>query len=322
MGTTRTSDATDNSGSTERRTFLKLLVNCVARLVCVAALGWFGLIVANTVGSFRTVGNSVESDDQTNVAIPDLLVPEPGHWTFPNTDLSTEKISCTEHELARRMKSLQSLGDLPLDTNRDASHLVELARLNGATQSSCDSGMAWTFADDHIQLCLVTTDSKTPQLQAAAFAMKEAERWQLTILKPRPFRTAHLLPIPNKPTTKSISNAAPAESETVCARLNEAGELQMELVSTSISGEQLLDHWKHCGWEIRHTPWGSAESFSYLCAQAEEVVYVWSESMTGSRTLMLVRSSGSSKNTAAKSRLKPKLQTFATVNAASKPILN
>ena len=279
---------------TKKQTLFELVIDCASRLICVAALAWFGLLVTNAIGSMKRADTGVASENQTAVNVPRLLMPAAGHWSFADTELSIEQTWCSQQELTQRLENLYAIDDSPGGSGRDASELVALAKLNGATRTNCKAGWAWTFEDSQLQLCLVTTNSKTPQLKAAAFAMRGNERWQLTILKPQPPLDDHLLPLPVDTMTADVLTA---ETQATCVRRGEDGELQMELISTTLSDEQLLAHWRRCGWEVRHTSWGAADSFSYLCARGDEVVYAWSDGTLGRRTLMLTTATDSTLET-------------------------
>ncbi|MFK7769463.1 MAG: hypothetical protein AB8B55_19775 [Mariniblastus sp.] len=291
------------NSTNNKESFFELLVLCTTRLICVAALVWFGLIVSNAVGSMKRSAKFAATEINDAVNVPRLLMPAAGHWSFAETELAVEHARCSPQELTRRVNSLYSMQGASNDSNRDdsnrdATELVALAKMNGATRTNCEAGSAWVIEGPQLQLCLITSKSTTPQIIAAAFAVRSDQQWQLTIVKPQPQLDDHLLPMP--------ADSATTETKTACVRRSESGELQMELISTSLSAKQILDHWRDCGWNIRRTPWGTANSFSYLCDCGDEMVYAWSESSTGSRTLMLTSASG---ETVADSTPKPSIKT-------------
>ena len=275
-------DETKNSEKSNRQNFFGRCADIVSRLICVAALVWFGLIAADSVGSFsgaaEPIGEILLSD-----TIPDLMAPAAGRWNFAQSELSIERVTCDDQELNTRLESLQSSNSNNC-LDYDASELVAMAQSTGTTQTTCEVGSVWSFEDDQLRLCLVTTATNPPRLNAAAIAVPDSDRWQLTVLKPQPPRDDHLLPLP------AATEANETATQTSCSRCSETGELQMELVSTSLTGNQLLTHWQSHGWNIQHTAWGTADSFSYLCRRGEKVVYAWSASATGKRTLMLTSS--------------------------------
>ena len=262
--------------------FSSTLIRCTTRLICVGAVAWFGLIVAHATGAMNSLfdSNSADAGPSTiATSIPEMLMPSSGYWSFTDTALSIRKIDCDDAALESQLEKLLAVDNASAAAGRDASHLVAIAQSNGATRSDCPAGVCWTFDHSNLRLRLVTSDSDNPALIAAAVAIRAAGQWQLTMLQPRQQRSDHLLPLP-------------ADASTICTRRTESGQLQMELVSTTGSSEHLLSQWEAGGWEIRQTPWGTADSFSYVCARGDLVVYAWSDSTADSRTIMLTASAG------------------------------
>ncbi len=256
--------------------FLETVIRYATRLICLGAVAWSGLMVVDVAGSFRSLWRSGGEGAGNAVAfssIPDQWLPSDGYWSFANTDLSVQTIGCDDVELERRLENLLAMEGSETVSKPDASHLVALAKSNGATRQACPAGWLWEFAQAGIRVRLVTTDSNQPCIVVAAVAIRDAEQWQLTMFKPQPPLSDHLLPLP-------------AEARTICARRNDANALQMELIDTSQTAEQLLARWRSAGWDIRHTPWGDDQSFSYLCVRGDQVVYTWSNTAAGSRTIM------------------------------------
>ena len=267
-------------------TFLNTVIRYTSRLICLGALAWFGLIVADATGSLKDMyqfSHIVEAKFNSEPDIPQLISPTAGYWSFTDSDLAVQKSTCSQDELRQQMERLIAIDVNTKSLNHDASHLVALAKSNGAIGSDCQAGLAWSFQNHELQLLLITTDSDSPRLIAAACASKNGERWELTTLKPERHVDDHLLPLPT-------------DAKICCNRRSNTGLLQMELVSTSRTAEQLLDLWQRSGWTVQHTPWGPADSFSYLCARDEEVIYAWTDSTTGSRSIMLTNATPEQEN--------------------------
>ena len=263
--------------SKQLRTFLEVVLQIASRLICVGSLIWLGLIVAdNSVLATRWSDATTSSNHECRQAtrIPDLLTIADGYWTFDGTELATQRVICGHDELEQRLSSLNAIDSGVVTSKRSATHLVALAESNGAIRSECLAGILWTVDKPDLQLRLLTSHSATPELIGAASAFRDNDRWELTILQPRPLAQDHLLPLP-------------AESKTICTRRSDSGQLQIELVSISQPNEQLLKQWRSEGWEIQHAPWAAEDRFALLCARGEAVVYAWSEQLTGSRTIML-----------------------------------
>ena len=89
--------------------------------------------------------------------------------------------------------------------------------------------------------------------------------------------TPHLLPLQ-------------AQAKRMCGRWSDSEELMMEIVQLDASPAKLLAAWRESGWEIRHSPWGEPNSFSYLCVKNGRVVYAWSQ-QTDTITSLLLSSS-------------------------------
>ena len=256
--------------------FFATVIQYTARLICIGAIVWAGLITADAVGSLSNFNTPIPENitEPLICSFPESLIPAHGFWTFADAEMSIEQVSCSEGELNRHTQEILSSKPLPMDAKQDASQLIAMAKSNGATQTECIAGTAWEIDTPSLRLCLLASKSKTPFLVAAAIAFADGDRWQLTKLTPKRSQSDRLLPLP-------------ADAQTCCTRQNDSGELQMELVNTSTSGEHLLRLWRKNGWRPQPSPWSTSESFSYLCVRGEEVVYAWSESLVGSRTLML-----------------------------------
>lgn len=110
---------------------------------------------------------------------------------------------------------------------------------------------------------------------AATIAMRNGEAWQVLKLdaEGKPETAPHLLPL--DPSAKRI-----------CGRWAN-DQLLMEFVSVNARRKELLDQWKQDGWEIRHTAWGDAHSFSFLCVKDGNVVYAWSQNPHQIQSLLL-----------------------------------
>ena len=260
--------------------WIQIVVKMSSRLICVGAIIWFGLIVAAGAGSFQGQSRSEQSSPQETAnlpAAPASLMATAGYWSFADSDLSTLRTRCNAKELKNHFDELLTIEGSTETTHRDASHLVGLARSHGAIRRDCKAGSAWTFEHSGLRICLVTTNATMPSLVAAAFAVQDKTEWQLTLLMPDHHQSEHMLPLP-------------AGSRISCARRNQSGQLQMELVSTSQTSGQLLSLWRSRGWSIQKTPWCTENSFSYLCGKDSRFVYVWSDSNFGRRNIMLTSS--------------------------------
>jgi hypothetical protein len=210
---------------------------------------------------------------------PDVISIEPGHWTFAGSSLSIETIDCTSGELKSYLTSAQNaVNDVGAvdQAGDDASQLVSLAKLNGAIQTKCAAGDLWAFDSDDARLRLAVSSDSPPRLLAAAFGARVKERWQVTILDSHAQQPQSLLPMPD-------------DAKVSCARHGDRGDVHMQLVTTAEPAKQLLRLWQDNGWETKHTPWGEAGSFSFFCVKDERVVYAWSQTDTGSRTIMVTR---------------------------------
>jgi hypothetical protein len=275
------------------RRFFQTVVQLSARLICVGSLIWFGFIVAGAASSTSsiwatdgktTIDGAATIDAHAETEIPELLMPTAGYWSFANSNLSVQKAGITRQELKKELESLSNIEVALSPPAQDAGgliahKLISLAKDNGATRTDCAAGSFWSFSHEAMELRLVTSESDEPKLIAAAFAIKAENDWELTTFKPQKTISGHLLPLPS-------------DTQSTCTRRSESGELQMELLTTSHTTNQLLELWQTHGWQIRHTAWGSPESFSYLCVQDGKTVYAWSndnESNSGStsRTFML-----------------------------------
>lgn len=255
----------------------------VARLICVAALIWFGLIVSQSISDTPRITEqfAAETTDKSIQSAENIFCLEPGHWNFNGSNLAIGRHNCDDRQAKEYLDHFPGTGSFESDCG-DAVHLVALAKLNGATQSQHESGVLWTADDAESRMRLLVTDSATPKLLAVAVATKLNGRWDVTITNSKEKANGYLLPMP-------------AKTDVACSRRNEAGEIQMQLLETSLDREQLLNQWRESGWEIRHTQWGSADSFSYLCVKNEQVVYAWSNVDRGKKTLLL--SSATTSNT-------------------------
>ena len=81
-----------------------------------------------------------------------------------------------------------------------------------------------------------------------------------------------------------------AVNELLADRSSDSEELMMEIVQLDANPAKLLAAWRESGWEIRHSPWGEPNSFSYLCVKNGRVVYAWSQ-QTDTITSLLLSSS-------------------------------
>ncbi len=276
------------SANFSKASFFATVIQYTARLICIGALVWAGLITADAVGSLSNLNTPIPENltEPLICSFPETLIPAHGFWTFADAELSIEQFSCDQGELNRHIQELLSSKALPIDTKdtkQDVSQLVALAKSNGATQTNCTAGTAWEIDTPAFRLCLITSKSNTPLLVAAAIAFPGGDRWQLTKLTPERCQNDQLLPLP-------------VDAQTCCTRRSDSGELQMELVTTSMTGEYLLRLWRQNGWRVDPSPWSTSESFSYLCTRGEDVIYAWSESLVGSRTLMLTSTTNALEN--------------------------
>lgn len=92
-----------------------------------------------------------------------------------------------------------------------------------------------------------------------------------------PSTTPHLLPLLG-------------QTKRMCGRWSDSEQLLMEIVQVDATPDKLLSTWLESGWQIKHSPWGKPNSFSYLCAKNGRVVYAWSQ-QTDTITSLLLSSS-------------------------------
>lgn len=270
--------------------FLPTVLQISSRLICIGSLIWFGLIIAQASSSLPGADGAAAKVPPANRAVQTIapaapLLPTEGYWTFAGAQLSVSQSTCSAFELQSKLAQLAKLRVVEsesIELSYDARDLIELAESNGATCQPCGGGKLWSFTSEAMELRLVTSNAAQPKLVGAAFAIDAggtSGQWQLTTFEPARPAHGHLLPIPSDASTK-------------CARLDNSGRVQMELVTTSETNQELFERWKSAGWTVRHTPWGSPESFSFLCVRDNVTVYVWSASATynlgqQTRTLML-----------------------------------
>jgi hypothetical protein len=270
------------------RSFLKDLpiakvVDLTGRLTCVAALAWMGFIIAQAVSGLSnstTVDSHAPTTEGVNsdANLQNVLSFESGYWSFAETRMSFSSSHCRDSELKDRMSEAMSGTALQDSGASDASQLIKFAKASGATRQRSDDGVVWSSASDQLRLKLLVSESEPPLLLSAALATKDSDQsgdqWQLTTLKTREQNSEKLLPF------DSVAKIS-------CTRSDEQGRPQMQIVSTSTSARQLLTLWKNNGWQIKHTDWGASDSFSFLCIKDDRVVYAWSASDFGPRTVML-----------------------------------
>lgn len=254
--------------------FNNALIDATSRLICICSLLWFGLIVIEYIDSLTPqskTGRSTTTFSDYNFS--NSLDFANGYWAFADSPLTTQKISCDQAELDRRLEMIVS-DDRQVASNCDATEFIRIAESVGIKPVESSNKLVWIYDEADLQIRLVTSRNKTPLLTSAAVATRYGARWELMVLKPRATVDAHLLPLS-------------AETQSLCRRRDEAGRLQFELLTTSDADHQLLDRWRSAGWEIQHTPWGSATSFSYLCARGDQAIYAWSPATTDKRKLIL-----------------------------------
>ena len=277
----------------DSKAFTDRVCQYTSRLVCIGCLCCFGVFVAQAVSarsgprSATLRADSTTSDGENRSgALSSALsfMPDAGYWSFPESELSVQRSRCSDSELDERLSRISQITSAP--TSHDATHLMSLAKSNGATQAETAAGTLWSLDNSDLRLRLLTSDSESPMLVAAVVATRAEDGWDSIRLQSRPEAPAgqNLLPLPG--------DAMPS-----CSRRSEAGELSMQLVSTTATARQLLGLWIDAGWEIRHTPWGDPSSFSYLCVRNDEVVYAWSAESATPRTLMLTRTTPSDRGT-------------------------
>lgn len=260
------------------------IIQYTSRLICIVSVAWFGLIVIGSVDSAKQISlaNDKNDDRLANLCLlPQALMPTEGYWSFPETGLSVAQFVCETSELQEHL-NLSSMTNAKANADFDASELVELAASSGATRVDSESGTLWSHENRDIKVRLLTSEASPPMLIGAVVAMRDGDQWQLVSLSPKQNQTTHLL-------------AMPTDATTTCTRRSPAGDLQMELITTSEPNERLIRRWVDDGWEVQHTPWGDAESFSYLCARGEEVIYAWAVASSTERTIMLTSATSNSR---------------------------
>ncbi len=275
-------------------TFTRRVCEYASRLVCIACLFGLGLFVAQAVRAGVTLrpeshptGSGSRDDENQNTAdvmSASSFMPDAGYWSFPASELCVQRSGCSDNDLDERLDEIGQLECVP--TSHDVTHLVSLAASNGAIRTEAHAGVLWSLDKADLRIRLLTSTSASPTLAAAIIATRGRDGWEAIQMRPKSGTSAGqtLLPLP--------SGSAPS-----CSRRSEAGEISMQLVTTTATDRQLLDLWKAAGWRARHTPWGDPNSFSYLCCRNDEVVYAWSAESSAPRTLMLTRTTPSDRGT-------------------------
>jgi hypothetical protein len=260
--------------------FPQTVMRYTTRLICIGSLVWFGAVVANACSALQSDVALQEPTRNSGTAKSSLganLILANGAWSFDGSSLTTQRITCDEAQLAIELKAANSWSAEDNSLRYNASELVQLAKDNGATRTTCLAGSMWSIDSPLQRVRLVTTRSDNV-LVGAIVASRTDSNWEVLTVAAKAFSShEHLLPM--------SSNC-----QTQCTRRGRDGWVQMEIISTCLSGKQLLAIWKNDDWQIRHTGWGSADSFSYLCVRGTETIYAWSDSTEGRRTVMLSRS--------------------------------
>jgi hypothetical protein len=262
--------------ATARPPFVGAIADMTARLICVAALIWFGLIVAENVARLfpGKASHPPMSLANQDLELPNLLATAPGHWSFAGTPISIQQSRCTQDQVQQQLDSLKTVQLEDHDSAPDVSRLVQLARSGQAQPSAHPFGQAWALNNEQVQLYLVASTEDPPRLIAGGFAVRDHQGWQLTIVKPQSDTLEHLLPLP-------------ADARRQCARIGDSGQLQLELVTVSNSMQALIRQWQSDGWKVKPAPWNRGNGVSYLCTRGAELVYTWSQQFDGRRTIML-----------------------------------
>lgn len=266
--------------SSHNSLFETAVISTASKLICIGSLIWFGLIVIGSIDALTPRREEMPPETHPASDFSDLMNFQNGYWAFADTSLTTQKISCGQSELDKHIKEIARAINCTA-SNVEATELIQIAESVGVERVELPSKNLWSYDGPESRIRLVTSRDETPFLISAAIAMKTLGCWELTTLQPRETSKAHLLPLPS-------------ETKSLCSRHDSVGCLQFELLSTTETGQQLLDHWRRFGWQVRQTPWGSVDGFSYLCIQGEKTVYAWSKSTNGKRNLMLTAASSQS----------------------------
>lgn len=271
------------SGTISKRLPLEKIVDLVGRLTCVAALLWLALIIAQAVSGFSTSStisslNELSDAGKIDTNLQNAISLDAGYWSFAKTKMSFANTHCHDSDLDSRLAEAMTVVAQPDSESTDAAQLIQFAKSSGATSQRCPNGIIWSTESDQLRLKLLVSESQPPKLIGAALATRDFQQsdgqWQLTTFKTRNHKASTLLPFD-------------AAAKISCTRCDDLGRPQMQLVSTSLAAPSLLTLWKDNGWQIKHTAWGANDSFSFLCAKNDRVVYAWSSSDLGPRTIML-----------------------------------
>ena len=262
------------------RQFLGKVADYSARMICLASLAWFALILT------QTFGNGAAGETQGRyVEVESFDVP-PGYWTFHDSELSYESSECSLEELEKAFFTLESSVS-PRDCEQresvDASQMIRLAESNGATRSKCEMGEIWRLDDHELRFRIVATNDDDPTLLALAFAVRKGSQWELFTLQFREHEELTLLPMG-------------PDASTTCSRLSTTGELVMQIVSTVEPGVQIKNRWEQHGWIAEETPWGDGGSLSLICRKDGVAIYVWENGTGDSRSILLSSSHNSRRN--------------------------
>lgn len=268
------------------RSFLQL----TGRLTCIASMVWLSVIVVidavalreNYQAKLSSLNSSAMQQGEltSDLEAPELIPMKPGSWSFANSELSILRRDCDDAELEVALAKFRDPESFETTHPHDAQFLVELAESYQAKRVQLRSTKTnqdlfiWQVDESNFRLRMATSNDARPTLMGLALATQLEHGWQLTVLKPRTEGSHHLMPFPGDATT-------------ICSRRNRVGELQFELVETTQSDSELLQHWKQQGWELKRTPWGGNNDFSFMCIRNEKAIYAWSDSNSNNQTIML-----------------------------------
>ena len=248
------------------RKFSSLVADCSSRIICVAALCWFVLVVAQSYGNGDTSQHS--SIESVGFSVPS------GYWTFHDSDLSFSSECCDEAIVDAALLRLERNTIESSQPNIDVAQLIQLAEANGASKSRCKSGAMWSFDGDEMRFRLVASAGQSPALLALAIAVKQSGHWELFTLGSESRGFSMLLPMGS-------------DAISTCNRLSTDGKVLMQIVSTSESSELITQRWIRNGWKIENTPWRASTDLGLYCKKAGETVYVWEHTTADSRTILL-----------------------------------
>ncbi len=254
-----------------------LVVQQTGRLVCLLCLAWFATHAARSWSAIDERSTPAAPGGDPTLAA--AILPADGFWEFADSSLQIQRGEMSEAELDVRLAQMQ---DIQGPGRPEATNLADLAAAHGATRVDTGRAILWVLETPTVRFRLATTRDEVPRLLAALMATRSASGWDTVRLRSAeaPATDSHLLPLGEG-------------CETVCVRRAADGLPGMELVRTSRSADQLLQSWRRDGWDVRHTDWGSKNSFSFLCVRGDCLIYAWSAARRGSRTIMLTRTSAS-----------------------------